>query len=160
RAAGDHHEVPRLPVPRRRRPPPRLTDALEVSPGDRLAGVLAHVAPRPDGVPRLHGTVLPHAGWLTARPLACTDSLRSAGRCPLLAPPPGCPRHRQPPVPLPCPARPYVGLPMDAGRDSAHLAAARPGGRRPVHPDAVLPGPGVHGRRLPAPGDHPRVPLP
>ena len=41
-------------------PPSRLTDALEVLPGDRLAGVLAHVAARPDRIPRLHALVLSH----------------------------------------------------------------------------------------------------
>jgi DNA-binding SARP family transcriptional activator len=73
RAVGDHHKVPRLPVSRRWRPPSRLADALKVLPGDRPVGVLAHVAARPDSIPRLHvhSPIARPPGGAPPRPL-CT----------------------------------------------------------------------------------------
>jgi hypothetical protein len=59
-AVGYDHEIPGLPVSRGWRSPPRFKDVLKVLPGDRLVGVLAHVAARPDGVPRLYAIVLSH----------------------------------------------------------------------------------------------------
>jgi len=40
---------------------PGLEDAFEVLTGNGLVCVLAHVAARPDSIPRLHGTVLLHS---------------------------------------------------------------------------------------------------
>ena len=63
RAIGDDNKVPRLPVARGRGPPTGVENALKVRPGNRLVGVLAHVATRADGVPGLHVSVVRlHAG--------------------------------------------------------------------------------------------------
>ena len=63
RAIRDDNKVPWLPVARGRGPPTGVKDALKVRPGNRLVGVLAHVATRADGVPGLHVLVVRlHAG--------------------------------------------------------------------------------------------------
>ena len=54
RAIGHEHEVPRLPVARRRSAPAGLEDPVEIGVRDRALGEHADVAPRPDRIPGLH----------------------------------------------------------------------------------------------------------
>jgi hypothetical protein len=55
---GHEHEVPRLPVLRRRRESARLENLGEVLFAHRRGRELPHVATRPQGVPRLHAVTL------------------------------------------------------------------------------------------------------
>src|SRR5215831_256500 len=52
---SDDDEVPVLPVARRRRPPARLGDPVEVGVGNRIGPIGPDVAPSTDGVPGFHG---------------------------------------------------------------------------------------------------------
>jgi DNA-binding SARP family transcriptional activator len=51
---GHQHEVPRLPVLRRRRQPARLEDPRQLLLADRPGRELPHIATRPQRLPRLH----------------------------------------------------------------------------------------------------------
>src|SRR5262249_57020379 len=81
------HEVPRLPVDRRRRAPSRLEDPVEILGGDRPAVELAHVATRPDRLPRLHPDVSTRraARARTSTPAPPPSAGRSARRAPSTA---------------------------------------------------------------------------